>query len=415
MNRRLQWFALCCVALIFVACTLPPPLQRQQRGLRGALLIWHNWQEPNAAILHNLFNDFMTIHPGVHIIHEYVPRDEFHDKLVEQMSIGLGPDLIIGLEIGQLRKLFEEGLLAKLSTTVFEEQVLLPRALTALQVGEYLYGVPFAAYTEILYYNKTLVDDPATTFEELLQEARTGKQIALPTDFYHAYWGIRTFGDDILDEFGNFHDDSGLEAWVTWLLKAQQENIILSPDYEELKRLFMTGQAAYFFGNSIVLPEFRSILSEDVVGVTMLPYEKVEGEELDSEKDRSINRFFGAGGFLDLEIMAINRMSAKKSLSYELMQFFTNRTHQRELAQYDLGQIPINLTVRFDPRFSPIQAALIRQSTDAAIPSIQHVDIEDALFAAGTDLYSQILEGVLAPEESSQMLRENIIIQATEE
>lgn len=411
MNRCLRLLVFCCITSLLTACTFPIPLQRQTDGLHGPVLVWHNWEEPNAAILQGLFDDFMTIHPNVQIVNEYVDSDDFDEKFVQQMSIGLGPDLIIGLELSHLRELHELELLAKLSSTPFEEQGLLPHALDALRIGDHLYGVPFAAYTEILYYNKTLVEQPAKTFDELLQEARVGKQVALPMDFYHAYWGVRTLGDDLWDEGGNFQAESGLEEWVAWLLEAQKENIILSADYAELKRLFAEGHAAYLVGNSIALAEFRQVLGDDVVGVTMLPYRAVEGEELDSVKDQISSRLGGAGGFLHLEVMAISNMSAQKQLSFNLIEFFTNRTHQRELAQYDLGQIPINLNVRFDPRFSPTQAMLIRQSVDTAIVSLQNVDLANILNDAGTDLYSQILEGVLLPEESNQFLQENITSQ----
>lgn len=412
MNRFYSAIVLGILCLHLTACTVSPTLPLQRRGLHGAILIWHTWQEPNVAILHDLFDAFMVSHPGVKIISEYVSAAEFDTKLVQQMAVGFGPDLLIGLETNQLRQLYKLGLLTKIAPTAFDEEILLQAALDALRIEDYFYAAPFAAYTEILYYNKNLVDQPAKTFDELLQEARIGKDVALPIDFYHAYWGVRTFGNDILDDEGNFQPDNGLEAWTSWLLAAHEENIILSPDYRELQRLFATGQAAYFVGNSIALPDFRASLGPDVVGVTLLPYQRMEGEELDSAKDQVDNRFFGAGGFLDLETMAISSMSAQKDLSFRVIEFFINRTHQRELAQYDLGQIPINQTVRFDPRFSPTQAILIRQSTDATILPLQYTnintEIDSELFAVGTELYSQILEGVLQPTESSQYLQEDI-------
>ncbi len=413
MSRRML-LLLCCIALVLAACAGPGRFDNRQRGLRGSLLIWHNWQQPNTAVLENLFADFMTIHPGVQIISEYIPDAEFVERLGERSAIGLGPDLIIGLNIHQLHALHGQTLIAPIARSALAEQALLPHALNALQVGEHLYGVPFTAYTEILYYNKTLVERPAQTFDDLIQEARSGKQVALPTDFRHAYWGIRTFGNDILDEEGRLQMESGLESWVTWLLEAQAENLILSPNYGELKQLFAAGHAAYFVGNSVALSEFRAILGEEVVGVTLLPHPPMD-EELDSAKNPLENRFHGAGGFLDLEIMAISKVSAEKQVSFELIKFFTNRTHQRELAQYDLGQIPINQSVRFDPRFSPTQAALIRQSVDSAILSLQEVELENALLVVGTDLYSQILEGVLTPQESSQVLLDNLQLHLQQE
>ena len=397
--------SLCIVSL--TGCANPLRSQPAANDLRGALLVWHNWPEPESQIIQQLLTDFMRIHPRVTIVNEYVPSAELDERFIAQMAAGLGPDLIIGAELPIINELVAQDLLLDLSTTSVITDMLLTQAVQALTVDDQLYGIPFAAYTNVLYFNRVFVEQPVSTLDELLEAAQSGVSVAIPTDFYHAYWGIRAFGGELVNADGQVTVDAGFTQWLEWLLNAQKEGLLLSPDYAELRQFFAEGNAAYFVGDSSELPHLQELLGKERVGVALLPHRVVdENEELDAAA-RIASRM-ASGAFLELEVMSISKISAQKKLGLAVIEFFVNQTHQREIAQADFGQIPINRMVRIDPRFSPAESILIRQSTNSVIMPLQHVAIEEMLLTVGSDIYNQVLEGILTPEDAAVLIRREI-------
>lgn len=373
----------------------------------GPLLVWHSWPEPESAVIHGLLNDFMRIHPRVTIVSEYVSIEQLENEFVTQNAAGLGPDMIIGADLKFIHEIVEEDLLYNLAATDVMTNMLLAHTVDALTLDDHLYGIPFAAYTNVLFYNRALVEHPVSTLDALLEEARAGLSIAIPTDFYHAYWGVRAFDGQLIDEDGKIIIDEKVAEWLHWLVDAQKDGVLLSSDYNELRRFFVEGNAAYFIGDSSELPHLQEFLGEEGVGIALLPHRAVE-EDAELGMDDRLALPLAPGSFLELEVIVVNKISAQKKLAVEVIDFFVNQTHQREIAQSDFGQIPVNRTVRIDPRFSPNESVLIRQSASGVVIPLKDTEIEAALTLIGTDIFNQVLEGVLSPEDAVDLLRQGV-------
>lgn len=375
----------------FSACTNSS--DQDSSGLQGNLLVWHNWPNPESTLITELVERFESAHPGVTVVVEYVSSRDLDQRYMTSVSSGLGPDVIIGPELFLIRDLVDADLLLDLSTKDLHTDNLLSQAVDALWLDDTLYGIPFAAYTSVLYYNKELVETPARTLSELITESQSGQIVALPIDFYHAYWGIRTHGGEVLNEAGQVVVDDGLVAWLNWLNSAQAEpTIILNNVYDDLFESFTSGEVAYFVGNSSDLPDLRAEMGEDVVGVGLLP-----------KRDEN-----PSGSFLEIETITINKRTAVPDLALALAEFFVTPGHQRQIALSDYGLIPLDQRVRFDRRLSPSTSMMVRQSREAVIIPLAHVETEDILRQVGTDLYIRVLEGVVEPEEGAQELVERV-------
>ena len=405
-----SWLILLILSVCMVglsACSALPGFVEPDDDLRGALLIWHNWSETDAHVIEQLLDDFMNIHPRVELVTEYVHKDELRERFDAQSSSGLGPDLLIGADLALLLDWAQDGQILNLSPADISTETLMPEAVDALKLNGRLYGVPFAAYTTVLYYNKDLITEPAATLDALIVEVQDGNQVALPISFQHAYWGVRAHNGELFDNTnGNILLSGAYVEWLDWLQKAQSENVLLSNDYQALQEQFTTGKAAYFVGSSTDLPILREALGSEQLGVGLLP-----PKDLPTQEERlamlAENRFT-PGAFLELEVMSVNSITAQKTLALEVVKFFVNQTHQRELGQSDLGKIPLNNGVQFDPRFSPTVSTLIRQSTNTVLIPLEHIRVEQALFSIGEEIYTRVLEGVIEPNEAMVTLNQEI-------
>ena len=436
LSRVGRWTLFILVALWLAGCGWA----KRERPLQGTLLVWHTWPASQGEALEAFFDSFMEINPGVTVVSEYVPLSDLFERFDDQAAAGLGPDLLIGVTPAMTRELAGKNLLTDLAPYEPDVSNLLVRAVEALRVNagaealSPLFGLPVAAHTQVLFFNKKRVDQAPRTLNEVLEVARADQIIAFPSDFQHSFWGIRGFGGEILIDGGVSSEgvtdgyvrngaqvtiDGGLDEWLQWLQVAQKEpNIILSDDPEELFALFANGRATYYIGESTRLPLLRERLGEETVGVAYLP-DNVQSTLTEENETIPGQELYGAeeppGAFLDLEVAALSSISARKRLALELILFLTNPVHQRRLASKDLGYVPINQRVRFDHRLSASETTIVRQSGTAVIVSLQDIHLLERLSDIANAAYAQVLEGVLEPEEAAIQIQEALQLAAEEE
>ena len=359
--------------------------------LDGAIIVWHTWPEPESLIIEDELNRFDEVHPNVTVVTEYVPLEDLQKEFEDTVTAGLGPDLLIGVTTRQLSQFVDQNLLADMTGTV-DINELSAQAVNALRFNSLQYGIPFAGSTPVLYFNRSMVSDPPTTLAEFDNIAAEGQTIAIPTDFRNSYWGITTFGGEVL-KGGEVAVNDNFADWLTWLVSvAGQPHVVLDHNYVDLQQLFAEGDVSYFIGNSLDLPYLREVLGEENLGVAELP----------SNGDTP------AGAFFELETLAVSRVSAEQELASRLIEFMTNAPHQREIALGGTGRVPVNRLVRIDSRFSPDAHTLLVQSRKSTILPLQYGIVSGHLLNIGDKLYNQVLEGVVLPEDAGAILIENV-------
>ena len=414
LYHRRQIAIFCLVMIGLTACT------NQERRLQGTLLVWHTWPGVHGDMLTTSIDSFVEVNPGVVIVSEYVPGEDLLSRFRDQAAAGLGPDLLLGVSPATVRQLATADLLVDLAPYEPDLSKLNANAVDALRLNKSLPGLPISAYTPVLFYNRRSVEQPPQTLDEVLTVARSGQIFAFPTCFRHSFWGLRGI-DGVSDGTQDaFAITGALPVWLRWLQRAQAEpNMVLSDDEDELDTLFASGRATYYIGESIHLPALRQRLGEEHVGVAPLPDGSQIAAKINVETETATELPFAVhqppGAFLELEIAAISRISARKELALQLILFLANPVHQRRLASSDLGHVPVNQRVRYDHRLSPSQSTIVRQSATAVVIPLRDIPAMGILGDVADGVYAQVMEGVLEPDEASDQIFEdlNLVIEET--
>jgi maltose-binding protein MalE len=296
--------------------------------------------------------------------------------------------VLIGVSSDQAEAWLADGLLLDLNKTEVDTAGLMPAGLEAASVDDQLIGLPFTAFTTIMYYNRSLLGAPPLTLDGLIEQAEMGTIIAIPVDFMGSYWGIRAFGGRAFDEDGQvaLNQNDALVNWLDWLAAAEwYEPILISTDYNSLAERFARGQVALFMGNSADLSQLGQALGDDL-RVSPLP------------------GYPEAGAFMTVELMVINSASAQVDLAVSLFEFLTNPIQQRQLSIRSSGRIPLSQEVRLNQRLYPIAATLQSQSRRSEMILPANKARLAVLTAKAPSLYRQVLEGVVTPEEAADLL-----------
>ena len=391
IRRQLYLLIILSFMLSLMGCNNRPAPEGE---LKGRILLWHGWPKRETAALSELLDQFRAIHPEVLIIETAVPAEALRSQFEQRAALGLEPDILIGPS-DWVRPLSEAGLIRDLTNQPgLETYLYRAPALETLRYQGKLYGLPLALDTTALYYNTSLVTEPAETLDEWLNQARDGLPIALNTQFEAAFWGIQAFGGQLWDDSQQqvVLNQGGFANWLGWLKIAQDEpNIFLDSDDTVLYDLFKRGEVAYYVGSSAALPALQAALGQNKVGVAPLP----SGPNGPS------------GPFLRTEAMFFNNVSSDEQfqLTLQLAQFLSRTEQQRELARR-IGKLPVNPQVRLDERVYPALAGFLAQ-TRTAIPR-PNLPAMDKIAILGNDAYIQALAGVVAVQEVANRVTQEL-------
>lgn len=377
------------LALFLAACSWG---NRGAQPLRGRILLWHMWNEADAAALDRLLARFHEVYPGIKVITIAYTPDQLQEQFRVTVDRGLGPDLLIAPHLWT-PELADADLIRPLDEDSLDLSMMNPKALATLRYQDRLYGAPLAVQTSALYYNRDLVETPPATLDALLEQAESGAGVAINTDFAAAFWGVQAFGGRLLDEEGRVVlNQGGFANWLGWLQEANgAPNVILNNEEELMRALFAEGKVAYYVGRSSELSSLRQLLGSEVVGVAPLPAGPNDA----------------AGPFLSTEAFFFSTASspAQAERAALLVQFLTNAEQQRKLAR-ETGRIPANAQVRIDRRIVPAVASFLEQ-TKTAIPLTLAPQMFETI-RRGRDVYVQVLEGLIAPEDAALALTEEV-------
>lgn len=355
--------------------------------LRGRVTLWHSWSPAEAQVLEAVLTQFKEIHPNVRITSVNLPEAELLSEFKKAGNDGLAPGLLIG-NAGWIADLADSGLIRPLTPGEIEGAHFNTQDSALVRYKDELFGIPFSLSPKALYYNKTLVEEPPQTLDELLQEAARGNQVAFVPRFQEAHWGVKAFGEGLFDDDGNFAPgESGFEAWLTWLDQAQSApGIILSTDDESLLDLFASGEIAYYVGG----PEKQALIEMKIdeeksfdLGVAPLP-KGPAGE---------------AGTLLPVETLLLYAYASPEQKSAaSALAFFLANEQQSVRFMRELGRVPANPGVKVDRRIYPITSGFVQQVRTADV--FPNEIPAQVLVEAADRAYVSVLSGSSTPSEA---------------
>ena len=379
---RLRFIPILLFILLVSSCRSP---QANENALRGRILLWHSWTAVEAEVLEEALADFREIHPEVSIISVAISSGDLLSQFQQSAANGLGPDLLLGSS-EWIQELVEADLIRPLDEGEISDLSLDSEMLSITRYQDGAYGIPLSLGPRALYYSKTLVAEPATTLDELLQQASEGKKVAFVPRFEEAYWGIQTFGDGLFDRRGNFTlAGSGFTEWLEWLSVAQNEpGVILNVDDDALLELYIQGSVAYYIAGPDEQSPFKDAMGDHAIGVTTLPAGP-EGP---------------AGPLLPAESLLLYTFSSddQARVANVLAQFLANQQQGIRFMR-ELDRVPANPRVSVDPRIYESVSGFSKQAETAVI--LPNELDRNQLYAAGDRAYASVLSGLLSPEEAA--------------
>ena len=378
------WLTLAFVLLSLglVGCTSAP-------SAAGRLIVWHTWDAEEADIIEQILADFQRLHPEIQLSVERKTYVTVLDEYAEAARAGLGPDVLIGLESVYAHLLYENGLVANLASSGIEWALFEPATLQSVQrdAGARV-GVPLNAYVPILFFNRGLIEQPPSSFEELTAVAAQGLTVGVPTTFFDSYWGLTGLdGTLFADNRLSAESEADLANWLAWLVAFQQTpGAVLSPDIRALVDGFGRGDLAMLVVNSLELAYFEEALGSEQVGVAAIP------------------GFPAAQPFSNVELLVVNSASVQTEAAVLLSNFMSNEAQQRKLARATSGRAPVNRSVSLNPTLFPRVSVILQQNQTAVIPTTQQDDLINRLIVAADPIYQQVLEGLITPEEGAHLI-----------
>lgn len=381
--RRLEILLGCAILCLGLAACASPPTAT------GHLIVWHTWSEAEAPIIEQTLADFQQLYPNIHISVERKDYKTVLDEYAQASRAGLGPDVLIGLESVFAHLLYQNGLVVNLNEVDIDWTVFDPATLQSAQRGDDVrVGVPLDAYVSVLFYNRSLIEQPPDSFAALQAVSEAGVKVGLPTTFYSSYWGITGLGGSVLagDELSSDSEDA-LSDWLDWLVTFQQTpGAVLSPDIRALVDSFAQGDIALLVTDSLELASLEERLGSEQVGLATIP------------------GFPEARPFSTVELMVVNSASAQEEAAALLINFMSNAAQQRKLARTTSGRAPVNRNVSLNPTLFPRVSMILQQHQTAVVPTTRQDDLINRLIVAGDPIYQQVLGGLIMPREGARLI-----------
>jgi arabinogalactan oligomer/maltooligosaccharide transport system substrate-binding protein len=202
----------------------------------------------------------------------YVPFQELPNKWSTEVAAGGGPDMFT-MPNDDLGNWIRGGLVAPVDEFVaghldgFSDLVI-----EGVTYEGQMYAVPGIAKALGLFYNKSLVENPPTTTDELLAQVKEGKVFVIQPYGYHTY-GFLTgaFGGTLLDESGKcVADQGGFADALAYLKELKDAGAVFELDEGKANSMFTDGTAAFMATGPWMLGTFKEALGDDL-GVAPLP------------------------------------------------------------------------------------------------------------------------------------------------
>ncbi|MBN1312043.1 MAG: extracellular solute-binding protein [Anaerolineae bacterium] len=351
-------------------------VETEAAGPSGKVSLWHSYHTDGAeeATLAELIESAKTQFPNMEIEVLQVPFDQLFNKYQTEVAAGGGPDMFVAPndDLGNwVRGAFVENLDSYV--TADDLAGVTATGVDGMKVDGSLYGIPESAKAVALYYNKSLVETPPTTADELLQQVKDGAQMTFILGAYHMYGWAGIYGGKLLDENGVCIADQG--GWVEglqFLLDLKEAGAVFASDETTVETPFRNGETAFYVNGPWILADYKEDLGNDL-GVAVID------------------------GFLPLNGIDgyhINPNSQNKEAAVALALFLTS-CDQAQAYTDKAGHVPIRDTVVVD---DPLVAAFADASAKG-FPRPQSEEFANYWVPFG-DMFTKVIEGVMTPEEA---------------
>ena len=155
------------------------------------IVIWEDESEAVRAVHDEIIEEFISANPDIKVKRTHYELQDLKSNFINAAMAGHGPDVVIGPN--DVVGLFQSGDLIIPTEDLMGEEFFSrfnKTALKAVQINGKQYGIPDRNGNELLlFYNKKIIDKPASSMEELIiqteelkEEGKIDYSIACRTD-----------------------------------------------------------------------------------------------------------------------------------------------------------------------------------------------------------------------------------------
>jgi arabinogalactan oligomer/maltooligosaccharide transport system substrate-binding protein len=312
------------------------------------LTLWHGMTGAEAEALATIIQNFQTANPNITVNTLAVPFDQLQNKFTTEASTGAGADIFFGPKdwIGTLAN---SNLIAPLddySTQIGLDQ-LIPTTVDANKFNGKVYAFPESSDMMALWYNKTMIQTPPTTSDELIAAA-ANYGLAFNYGFYQAAGIIFAEGAQLFDANQKCILDQGtgtVDALNFMLTLYQSPGVKSDTNGSNLDALFKGGEVGLIFNGEWATGDYEAALGAENVGIvapiTMAPSGKTFAP------------------FLGMKNIFLSANSKGDSLNAALAFLKYMSTTEAQSVFAGVGHIPTNPNVQVT---DPVTEGFINQS-----------------------------------------------------
>lgn len=237
------------------------------------LRFWHSYAAD--GFYKALAQDFTKQYPDIKIITTNYPTDDLKSTLIFSMLKNDAPDMV--LFPSDLLGYYKVLKLGEVPMSWFSRTTELASIQTTGEDKKH-YGIPLYQGNHLmLYYNKRLVDKPANTWQEMVNQlpqlaANDVKPLAMRLNkmywfisFLNAYNGFSIEKNEIV-----INEESMKKALIAYKFLLDQNLTEIDCDFECTNERFFRGDFAYSFNGVWSYRESKKRLGDDL-GITALP------------------------------------------------------------------------------------------------------------------------------------------------
>jgi arabinogalactan oligomer/maltooligosaccharide transport system substrate-binding protein len=332
--------------------------EEEMMGPSGTVSLWHSYHTGGAEeeAITIIVENARAEYPDLTIDVLQIPFDQIFNKWETEVAAGGGPDMFIAPN-DDLGNLARAGLVMEIGD-LLEGRLdgVVDTGVAGMVVGDGMYGVPESAKAVALYYNKSMVPDAPTTFDDLMAAVEDGNVIVQNQNGYHLFGYWPAFGGQVLDATGATACASGEEGFVDamqYMLDLKNAGGLFETDGGKADTLFRQGEVPMIVNGPWVLGDYRADLGDDL-GVSPMP-------------------------------SAVNPAGALNGIDgFYTAQIYTDVA----------GHVPI----RTDVDATDALVAAFAQASSVGTPRPQSASFGQYWGPFG-DMITKVLEGVLTPEE----------------
>lgn len=237
------------ISILLIAVFVLSACGPKAEPVSGTITLWHAWKENEIESLNEVIAAFQALNPDAKFDTLYVPFDDLKGKYETATATGGGPTVLIGAaDWGP--GFYDASLVADLSADLDAKFIdtINEAALGAVQYKDALIGLPQTLKGVVLFRNKTIVPEAATSLDDLIAKAKAAtagdvQGATLEYGFFFSAAHLDAVGGKLLETNGDpaFNNAKGVE-WVNEIVKFKDAGTYFNYSDDDVN-LFKAGKS----------------------------------------------------------------------------------------------------------------------------------------------------------------------------